>query len=116
MTELHLRITEPKATIRWEISLPTQTCIATVARYAGTAAEFFARADFDSRPGKACHSWLRRLPDGLGADVIAANLASAQARGELPRNVQFWSEEVQTAADSPASEALRRRELARAVV
>ncbi|MGW1807059.1 amino acid adenylation domain-containing protein [Streptomyces sp. NPDC002078] len=81
----------------------------------GSAADFFAGTTFDARPARACHSLVRRMPEGLTADRITERLTAAQAAGALPADLRLWVDDVATAAADPASEALRAREGSRAV-
>ncbi|WCD86483.1 Dimodular nonribosomal peptide synthase [Streptomyces xanthophaeus] len=80
---------------------------------AGSAADFFAGTTFDARPARACHSLVRRMPDGLTAELATGRLAAAQDAGVLPAGLRLWVEDVATPAAHPASEALRSRESAR---
>ncbi|MFP1624869.1 non-ribosomal peptide synthetase [Streptomyces sp. 5K101] len=58
---------------------------------------------------------MRRLPEGLTAERVAERLAAAQASGALPTDLRLWVEDVITAADAPASQALLARERSRAL-
>ncbi|MFE5909376.1 non-ribosomal peptide synthetase [Streptomyces wedmorensis] len=81
----------------------------------GSAADLFAGTAFDARPGRACHSLVRRMPEGLTTDRITARLTAAQEAGALPAGLRLWVEDVATAAADPAAEALRTREASRTV-
>ncbi|MGW8366811.1 hypothetical protein ACWGK1_40525, partial [Streptomyces wedmorensis] len=81
----------------------------------GSAADLFAGTAFDARPGRACHSLVRRMPEGLTTDRITARLTAAQEAGALPADLRLWVEDMATAAADPAAEALRTREASRTV-
>jgi hypothetical protein len=88
---------------------------ARIAETAGPAGSVFAGPAFAEHPARACHGLLRRLPAGLDANAVRANLASAAEHHEILRSLRLWDEQLPTAAGEPASEARRARELARAV-
>ncbi|MFF3210152.1 amino acid adenylation domain-containing protein [Streptomyces sp. NPDC002886] len=107
--------TAPTARTSQEISMSTRISPPPTAGPMGSAAEFFAGTAFDARPARACHSLVRRMPEGLTADRVTGLLTAAQEAGALPADLRLWVEDVVTAAADPASEALRAREGSRTV-
>ncbi len=107
--------TAPTARTSQEISMSTRISPPPTAGPMGSAADFFAGTAFDARPARACHSLVRRMPEGLTADRITGLLTAAQEAGALPADLRLWVEGVATAAAAPASEALRAREGSRTV-
>ncbi|MFG2229839.1 amino acid adenylation domain-containing protein [Streptomyces sp. NPDC048723] len=106
--------TAPTARTSQEISMSTRISPPPTAGPMG-AADFFAGTAFDARPARACHSLVRRMPEGLTAERVSERLTAAQEAGALPADLRLWVEDVATTAADPASEALRAREGSRAV-
>ncbi|MFJ3303919.1 amino acid adenylation domain-containing protein [Streptomyces sp. NPDC086549] len=108
MTDLTVSTTQ-------ETSMSTPSSPAAAGEHVGGAREFFARADFEAQPAKACHAWVRRFPDRQAAERVAGRHTAALASGALPAGTRLWTEELPTEAGHPASVALREREISRPV-
>ncbi|HWG99918.1 MAG TPA: AMP-binding protein, partial [Pilimelia sp.] len=81
----------------------------------GTAAAFFARADFDTDVDRACHRLTVPVPAGTTPGQVLDHLAAAHGRGALPADVRVWLEDLPGGPADPPSVARRAREEGRGI-